>query len=261
MERFLFGKKILILCLGVFVIGGCVGAISTTPATGVDSEQILMRMSQRIRPDERVVATASIDAVTAQGRYPVKAALVLQKPSYLRIELLPVIGTPELYLAATPAEMKIFVPSRGEFYMGKPTLSNIAHFLPWTLNIEDFVMIFTGAFPPVSGKKLSYQGYTEALGSRVSVQASAGESQTVWLDKGGHIVKLIRCDADGKEMYQAVYEEDDPTGRIAGRITLTMADHITSLTVKFTDVKIEPSTDLSVYELSAPAGVKIIKLD
>jgi hypothetical protein len=77
------------------------------------------------------VATAEIDLKTEQGHYPVRAALIMQKPSYLRLEILPVIGTPDLYLAATPDHLQIFIPSREEFYSGKPSAENLARFLPW----------------------------------------------------------------------------------------------------------------------------------
>ena len=68
-----------------------------------------------IQETDRIVATAQIELTTAEGRYPLRAALILQRPSYLRLEMLPVIGTPDLFLTATPDEMRIFIPSLGEF--------------------------------------------------------------------------------------------------------------------------------------------------
>jgi hypothetical protein len=40
-----------------------------------------------------------------------------------------------------------------------------------------------------------------------------------------------------------------------------MADGITSISVKYSELKIEKAADLSVFELPVPAGVKLILLD
>ena len=109
----------------------------------VPPEKSLEILSRTIHETDRIVATAQIDLMTAQGHYPVRAALILQKPSYLRLEMLPVIGTPDFFLTATPDDMRIFIPSQGEFYSGKPSAENLARFLPWALNIEDIVMILS----------------------------------------------------------------------------------------------------------------------
>lgn len=260
-DCFISGKRILIALFLTAVACGCVSKVSVAPAPAVSPEKTLMRLSQAVTLDDRIVATANIDVVTAQGHYPIRTALILQKPSYLRIELLPVIGTPDFFLAATPDEMKIFIPSRAEFYMGKPTAVNVAHFLPWALNIQDIVMIFSGAYPPLSGNKLSYEGYAEDSLLRLAMFTPVGDSQTLWVEKNGRIVKLVRRAEDGREVYSVLYEDYEPGSRLARKITIKMADSATSLTVKYTDVEIEKATDLSVFQLPVPIGMKIIKMD
>jgi len=75
------------------------------------------------------------------------------------------------------------------------------------------------------------------------------------------MAKLIRNGTDGKEIYQVLYEDYEPASRLPGKIIIEMADHITSVTAKLSDVRIEKATDLSVFELPVPAAMKIIKLD
>lgn len=261
-DQVVFRKYILIV-LGL-TITAC-GCASSVPAIlhppSLSPEQTLKKVSELIPSDHRIIATAHMDVMTAQGHYPLRTALVLQKPSFLRLELLPVIGTPDFFLAATPDEMKIFVPSRAEFYVGKPTAAHLAHFLPWTLNIEDIVMIFSGSYPPLAGNKLSYEIHREDSLARVSMFTPVGESQTVWVENNGRILKLVRREASGLEIYSVLYEDYRPAGRLAGKITILMADSVTSLTVKYTDVAIEKETDPAVFQLPVPAGMKVITLE
>jgi hypothetical protein len=258
LDRLNRGRAFLLVLLWISAVCGCAGKAGLAPGASFEKPPV---MAQAILENERIVATAHIDVVSARGHYPVRAALILQQPSYLRFELLPVIGTPDLILTATPAEMKIFVPSRGEFYSGKPTARNLALFLPWSMGIEDLVMIFSGACPLLSGSKVSYENNREDQLPNVMMKSTSGESQVVSFTKEGRISKLIRRGTDGREIYQAFFEDYPPDARLAGKITIRMADELTSISVRYSDVQIETAGDRSVFELTAPAGSKIIHMN
>jgi hypothetical protein len=177
------------------------------------------------------------------------------------LELLPVIGTPDFFLVASPEKMSIFIPSKGEFYYGLPTQANLAKFLPWQFNIEDIVMIFTGTYPSLKEKVISYQSYYEKNFLRIEMTAQSGCSQIIWVGENNRLLKLVRNDEYGKEIYNVKYDHYEPQSSIAGEITISMADGITSLSIKYSDFKIEKATDLSIFDLPIPANVKTILLD
>lgn len=221
----------------------------------------LTSISGAVTQDKTLSAIAQIDLVTKQGYQPVRAALVIRKPSYLRLELLPVIGTPDFFLAATPVQMSIFIPSRGEFYRGKPTGANLAQFLSWDFNIEDIVMILSGTYPSLPQKDVSSQSYREGNFLRIEMKAKSGISQTIWIGEKNRLSKYIRNDESGKEIYQVQYEDYEQESFIAGKITIKMADGVNSISVKYSGLKIETASDLSIFELPVPEGMKIIFLD
>jgi len=225
------------------------------------SEKHLTAISDAVTQDKTLSAIAQIDLVTKEGYQPVRAALVMRKPSYLRLELLPVIGTPDFFLAATPVGMSIFIPSRGEFYRGKPTGANLAQFLSWDFNIEDIVMIFSGTYPSLPQKDVSSHSYREGNFLRIEMKAKSGSSQTIWIGEKNRLSKYIRNDESGKEIYQVQYEDYEQESIIAGKITIKMADGVNSISVKYSDLKIETTSDLSIFELPVPEGMKIIFLD
>jgi len=257
-HRYFSCKQIIMVFLLSVLTSGCVG--KTVIGLGMPPES-LATVSRTIQETDRIVATTQIELMTAQGHYPVRAALIMQKPSYLRLEMLPVIGTPDLFLTATPDDMRVYIPSRSEFYSGKPSAENLERFLSWALNIEDMVMIFSGAYPLLTGKDISYESDVEGNLLRVDMKTPSGSSQVVWMEKNGRMVRLVRNGSDGRELYRVQYEEYAPAHPLAGKITIRMADHITFVSLKFTDIKIEKAADLSIFQLPVPAGSKIIKLD
>jgi hypothetical protein len=250
---------ITLLSLLVVLASGCVRQIVIYPDS--PSEKILAAISSAVAEDDILSTTAQIDIVTLYGYHPVKAALIIKKPSYLRFELLPVIGTPDFFLTASPEKMNIFIPSKGEFYYGKPTQANLAKFLPWQFNIEDIVMIFVGTYPSLKEKIISYQSYHENNFLRIEMKAPSGCSQIIWVGENNRLRKLVRNDKYGKEIYNVKYDHYEPQSLIAGEISISMADGITSLSIKYSDIKIEKASDLSIFDLPIPDNVKVIMLD
>ena len=91
--------------------------------------------------------------------------------------------------------------------------------------------------------------------------AQSGCSQIIWVGENNRLLKLVRNDEYGKEIYNVKYDHYENQGPVAGEITISMADGINSLSIKYSDIKIEKATDLSIFDLLIPANVKVIMLD
>jgi hypothetical protein len=57
------------------------------------------------------------------------------------------------------------------------------------------------------------------------------------------------------------YEDYAPSSPLAETINIQWADNKMSVSVKYSDWKLEKATDGSVFELSVPAGMKSRRLD
>lgn len=246
------------LFLSLLACGCADGLVFTRPVSPPDSAKIIR---QAPGETDRIVATARMELSAAKGHYPLRAALILQKPSFLRLEALPVIGTPDFFLSATPKEMRIWIPSQNEFYAGSPSAENMARFLPWALDLEDLVMILSGSCPRLDADGLTYRHSEEGGGLRVDMKTPSGTSQTIWMEKSGPLTRLVRYAPDGKEIYSVRYEGYASSLALPGKILLQWADREASLRVEYDDLKIEPSPDPSVFTLPVPDGVKILRLD
>lgn len=254
---FLF-RKLLFLVIAVTLNAGCTKQITTPhyPST----QEILFLISNAVSEADTLSGIAQIDVVTSGSYYPARAALNIRKPSYLRLELLPLMGPPDFFLSATPHEMKILLPIKGEFYQGEPTGKNLSRFLPWQFNIEDIVAIFTSTYPPLTGD-VTYLRYPEGNNLRIEMKSQCGITQTVWIGSAGRLSKLERFDENGKMLYRAEFEEYAEGSPLAGKIAVSMADGLTSFSVKYSDLKVEKAKDSSIFDLHVPDGFKKIIMD
>lgn len=224
-------------------------------------EKILASISNAVAEDDILSAVVQIDISTFNGYHPARAALVIKKPSYLRLELLPVIGTPVFFLAASPEKMSIFLPAKEEFYYGQPTAANLQRFLPWPVSIEEIVMICSGTYPSLKDKFVAYQSYRENDLLRIEMTTQYGCSQIIWVGENNRLLKLVRKDEYGKEIYNVKYDHYEEQQPVAGEITISMADGVTSVSMKYSELKIEKASDLSIFVLPVPANAKAMPLN
>jgi hypothetical protein len=251
-------RRVIVLLLLALFCSGCIQQTVLRPDSS--TTKALSTISSAVSETDMLTAMAQIDLVTPGGYYPARAALIIKKPAYMRLELLPPIGPPDFFLTVTPKEMKILLQGKGEFYQGAPTVNNLSRFLPWKFNIEDIINILVSTYPPLNDV-VAYQNYVDGETLRIEMKAQSGITQILWLGANGLLLKLVRNDEMGKELYTAKFEDYNYNSSLAGKITVNMADGITSMTVKYTDLKIEKTSDLSIFDLPVPEGFKTIMMD
>jgi len=232
--------------------GGCVHSGLVTPGSAITGEPGKTDLWR---------AVAQIDWAANGRHYPARVALIMKNPSYLRLEIIPVIGTPDFFLAASPAKMSIFIPSQGKYYYGQPTADNLGRFLPWKFDIEDIVMIFSGICPVLKEKNIAYQKERDKHLMRVEMKAPSGASQVAWTDENGRLYHFVRRDETGKDVYAVRYFYNATGGSIPEKIDIDLADGKTSLSVKYLDVTMDKTADLSVFDLVPPDNVAAIPLE
>ncbi|HNZ64817.1 MAG TPA: DUF4292 domain-containing protein [Smithella sp.] len=207
--------------------------------------------------DDIFKSLAKIDWTTPDDYYQVKAALILKRPAYLRLELLPLIGTPDFFLTAKPGKMTVYIPSRKEAYGGRPTHANLKRFLPWPMDIGEIIMVLTGSFP-AGRETISQEGDL----SRRDIKDPSGYSRMIWVrGKNNHLYKMIRKDELGTELYKVQYFYDNDQSVFPKKIVISSFPGTTTLAIEYADIQIEKATDLSVFDLALPDDIEEIFLE
>jgi hypothetical protein len=225
------------------------------------------------RPHDTILkAIAKIEVSDTNGRYSTKAALLIKRPSSLRIEAIPIIGPVNLFVCIHEDILKIFFPQRGTFYIGKATpenLVNIAKYFPAGVSIEELVPIMFGTYPFVHNKNISLKGSVEARRYRVDmIRADGRRLQSIWIDITSHNLveaQVFKTD-DRVAAYTARFEEfnesPDASSAMPLKITITSetVDHV-SVTIRYSSVQFSTDIEAPTFDLPTPPGIDPIYLD
>ncbi|MEI8171930.1 MAG: DUF4292 domain-containing protein [Deltaproteobacteria bacterium] len=224
------------------------------------------------RPDQGVLmAVANIEVIHEAGRYSTKAALLIKRPSSLRVEAIPVIGPVYLFLSIHEDLLKMFLPQKEAFYIGKATTENLIHianFLATGLSTEDLLSIMLGTYPRVREKNVFLKGFMEGHLYRVDMVSEGRKLQSIWVDPSTHHLVEVRVFKDsGSTSYTARFEGFDTSGSPAAiplKVTLTseMADnHPSKVIIRYSSVQFASDVDAFAFDLQVPQGVAPIYLD
>lgn len=214
-----------------------------------------------------VKAIARIEVNTPEGRYPLKAALVLKRPSSLRLESIPLIGPADLFLAVHENVLKVFVPGKGKFYVGKATKINLARFLPVAatgIEIEGMTSILTGTHPQIKGNSITLNGSPDGDLCRVDILSESRKIQSLWVDREGFLVRADLFAGDGSRLYSAKFIGRDHIENMTlpENVTIAYGDNDKpDIIIRYVDIGPAKGIDATVFDLKPPPGIIPISLD
>lgn len=253
----------------LFLLGGCISG--TAPSSQVtvrdlSSSAALEKFMKADRTGDAFKAIARIEIGVGKRRYPLKAALMLKLPSFMRIETIPIIGPPDFLLSLNNDTLKVLLPEKNEFYQGRPSRDIFALFLPVSLPPEDIVPVLMGVPPPrLTGQNLRFQEVTADDKYHIDVLSpEGGKIMTLRMDRGnGHLTDMEAFAAYGVIIYQASYSEYYQDGNIElpGKITVISPETDSMISVRYSDMELSRDVDEASFELAIPFGMKPITLD
>lgn len=228
--------------------------------TGVAADEFCRSSSGFLHDGETLSALVHIGFTTPEGYYPAKAALMLKKPSYLRLELLPIIGPPDFFLVVSPGKIKAFMPSQGKFYSGRTTEAFQKKLLPWPVSLEDMMMILTGTYPSFEAGEMPCRVYIQGRERIIEMNTASGRWQIIRIPETDQLLKMVRHDAEGRLVYSAeyLYKKEN---FFPEKIIVETEDPSVAMSLTWSDVDIETSSDVSAFDLKAPDNVSEIVLE
>ncbi|MBW2560533.1 MAG: hypothetical protein JRE40_06715, partial [Deltaproteobacteria bacterium] len=149
-------KNTIVACLALFAFSGCVsGKIPEVTKIPAARPQDILEKIAMPNSGDTIRATARISLSFPEGDYSRKMALLLQMPSSLRVEAIPLFGPADFFLSANKEVLKVFFPGEGKFYVGAATRKNLSLFFKVFLSPADMVPLLAGLPPHITGGSLS----------------------------------------------------------------------------------------------------------
>jgi hypothetical protein len=265
-------KQMLALLICCF-LASCAPAVTLPHAPDLVPDQLPAphdsrweKLSGRNQVRSGLRAMADIDLTTEDGRRHLRVAMLLQLPSLLRIESIPLFGPPDLFLSLNREKLKIFLPGKNEFYQGRPSRENLSRFLPLSLSPTDMVYVLLGLPPPppVTEVKFGYRESRAGDRQRLDLFLNNRIIRTLWSDSNvERLTDMEIIDADTKLTHRISYgnylrlgESDWPQ-----RVTIASPDGKARIIVNYDDMELCASEDEEIFDLLIPRGVTPTGMD
>jgi len=229
---------------------------------------ILEQISRKDLLNKNIKGLARITVQSPEGMYSTACAVILRFPDALRVETIPPIGPPNLFLAIHKESLKVYLPNKGAFYSGSSTKENISRFLPFPLDAREIIPVLMGMLPPdfqPSGASLNVEADDDLY--RINVFSNGQRIRSVWVDPAsGEMKRVDLLGPDERTIYSVKLED---YRRIDGisipqnvEIRLGAVEGDSSLLrVRYSDLQLSIKEENALYDLEIPPGITPISLD
>jgi hypothetical protein len=249
--------------IAALVLSGCAGLKPSAPPPFYDSPEAAIRALAATSPGAQAVTATTRITINRHGeRYPLKVALMMQRPALIRVESIPIIGPPDFYLSIAEGELRVFLPGKGTFYTGRATPQNISRFFSLSMPAADMVSLLMGVPPDGAEEMQSLGGEREDGPYRVDQYIAGRRTRSLWIDPaGGRLIRLRRFTEEGAVIYTADFADHVRIGEgfLPQQLTIR-EEEISILTIRHADLR-QIAIDPESFPLPVPDGITPILLD
>jgi hypothetical protein len=254
-------RIIPLLLLTLVVFAGC-GTGRVKPEMYAPlPENIREQLERADNREETLQAVANITINSGKARYPLKVALMVKRPAFLKVEAIPLIGTPDFFLSLREDTLKVFLPPRGEFYICRATTGNLSLFLPVNIRREELIPLLMG-IPPFAGAAKGLAIPEENL-YHINFASEDGKEESLWVDRTTGALVKAEVFEDHQLLYTASYEGYTEEGGIPvpRTVAITPDDpEKPGVVIRYSDIRLSLVTDMEQFDLAVPPGMKPIIL-
>jgi len=261
--RGLLHRTLPLFWIAALVLSGCAGHKPSVPLAFYDSPEAALRALAATSPGAQAVTATTRIAINRHGdRYPLKVAVMMKRPAFLRVESIPLMGPPDFYLSVAEGELRVFLPGKGAFYTGRAIPQNISRFFSVSIPAADMVSLLMGVPPDSAEEMQSLGGEREDGLYRVDQYRSGRRARSLWIDPaGGWLIRLRRFTEEGTVIYTADFADHIRIGEgfLPQQVTIR-GEEMAVLTVRHADLR-QFAADPESFPLPVPEGMTPILLD
>ena len=248
-----------------FLFFGCAPVAASLPkGTNYDlsARDILEKIIKARHIKDTFKAVARIE-INDGKKYPIKVAMMLKRPSLMRIESIPVIGPPDLFLSTNNDTLKIFLPGKNEFYLGRPSRENFSLFFPVNLSPADLLSIMMG-IPPLPDEKLRWKESAEGEKLRADFFSDDKKVLTLLMDgNNGRLKEIVILASDGEILHTVYYDDYCKVENVdlPQQITIISTRKDSTIVVRYSDMEFSKEGNEALFDLPILVGVRPIIMD
>ena len=240
---------------------GCVKRIEFGPEGRIDDPEALLRL---VEAAESRVITLSGDskmrANTPQGRGAFSMFVALSRPAFIHLEPLDFFGKPQAVLGVNGDRFGLYSAQENKFFQGPASPENVSRFLPIVLPAAELVAIMLGAAPRIPHETASLRVDDACACYELTLTHGPVTQQ---LKVHPRYYRVLESRIRGAPGYDLAFEDLADYGKIAfpRRLILRAETAKVELDLRYTQVTLNESPDLTLFDLEPPEGVPVVEVD
>ncbi len=249
----------LAVCFIIVFLIGCATVEPHAPVEITDPGSLLEKSKLAWMSGEVFRSRATVRVDSPEGTYTTRVAVIMSAPCFLRLETVPLIGTPDFIMVLNRKDMHAFFIRKGKFYIG-PANVGLSLFLPVYLTPTEVVCVLAGKVPPLPAMMdISLKGFFEDGSYRIDIYIGGKKTRSIWINTSGKLLKLELTDSGGS-VYEIYYSDYKRVGRdsVPGSIEIKAGSDKT-IKIDHGDMELSPGGETeNLFNLDVPSGIEPI---
>jgi len=269
----IFPPSIFILCL-LLLASGC-APVKTIPAAPLlpPSPDIIEKIARADLREKILKGTAHMTVESpAEGFFSADCIIAIRYPASLRVETLPPLGPPDLYLAIREDSLKVFLPRKEKFYVSGDAKKSLPRFIPFRLNVREIIPLLTGMLPPGTLKnRTALRGGKEGRLYRIDTFSDDKKRlRSIWLEpEKMELARFESFGSDGSVLYTVTFNDYRIVQKTAvpERVEIRTGGgdeerDASILRIRYSDLQVSSGEDdKDLFDLEIPSGIEPVVLD
>jgi len=226
------------------------------PAQISDPKAMLEQIWRGSQPDKTFRAIASIRIESPDGTYAKKAALLTHDPFYLRLETIPLFGTPDLLLTLNRVNMKFFLASQAKFYIA-PANRGISLIIPINLAPAEIIPLLRGSIPlSAFSSGISIKAFLDDSSYKLDFFSGDKLLRSLWIDRSS--LQPIKMEIPGANTYSISFGNflKVDGASVPGYIEILSGDE-KRIQIRYSEMDfLSGPEDADTFDLEVPPGIE-----
>jgi len=249
---------------GFFLLGFFLPACATVPILPPetpDPQELFRRVQDRGQQIQGLKSLARVK-VSAPGRnYSGPEILWARRPSFLRLESLGPLGTPQLYMTTDDQGVRVYIPAENRYYHGPTQGRLLSMALPILLPVPDMVSILLGdvPWPREEGKAVVRRDEEGARWVLELLFPFRDERHTLWVHPRTFLVFQAQIERPGLSYHLTFQDFRASQGLwFPQQIQWIIPEQKIHLTAIFEEVELNPVWEGEDFILPVPRGATVV---
>ncbi|HWP56773.1 MAG TPA: hypothetical protein VNL14_02680 [Candidatus Acidoferrales bacterium] len=237
--------------------GGCAPLKPPGPERVLEPERLKQSLAERARDFRSLRSLATVSYRGAEGRGSFEEAVLVERPTRLRLETLSSLGAVAV-VTANSSEITGLHPREGLFVRGKTTKSNLLRYTGIPLELSEITALLMG-LPPVD-----VNAAWEISGNSMTRRLAGGGKETVSFDANlGIPVRWERAGPGDAGQLAAVFADffSSPAGPFPLRVTFDARAQETRVEIRYREPEINVDLADSLFRQEKPANAREVPIE